>query len=292
VVFHNGEDGLIELPKLVDSLPEARFNLALLYMRQNNPTEAYHLIQKFRPISTADNILKANVLLSFGQLTNEAAILEEANTIFAEIGELDVVRDTVPGRQCLATSKFMTSEYDDVLKILQSIEKSVGETDEFNYNKAMTLALLSRWPEAERYFLRVKNQTFTKEIFYVSWLCRCHIRNRKPDHAWNLYLEATQTEDARTLLQIIATDCYQTGAYYYAMRAYDILAKYEGDATLREGMIASAVGVFKGIASKKESRDLLADVLAALGSEPEAASILKSIQNYIQTSGEFDDALF
>jgi intraflagellar transport protein 56 len=289
VVFHNGEDGFIELPRLVDLLPEARYNLALLYMRENNPTEAYHLLQKFQPIDTADNILKANVLLAFGQLTNEMSILDEANTIFVEIGDLDVVRDTVPGRQCLATTKFMTSQYDDVLKILQTIEKQAGDTDEFNYNKAMTLALLSRWAEAERYFLLVKNAHFTKEIFYASWLCRCYIKNRKPDHAWSLYLEATQTEDAKTLLQIIATDCYQTGAYYYAMRAYDVLAKFEGDATLREGMIASALGVFKGILSKKESRDLLPDVLAALGSEPDASNTLKSIQNYMQTSGEFDD---
>jgi intraflagellar transport protein 56 len=290
VVFQNGEGGFVELPRLVDVLPEARFNLALLHMRENSPTEAYQLLQKFVPIDTADNILKANVLLAFGQLTNEVSILEEARQIFSQYGDLEVVRDTVPGRQCLATSKFLTQEYNDVLKILQTIEKSVGETDEFNYNKAMTLALLSRWAEAERYFLLVKNTHFTKEIFYASWLCRCYIKNRKPDNAWSLYLEATQTEDAKTLLHVIATDCYQTGAYYYAMRAYDVLAKFEGDAILREGMIASAVGVFRGILSRKEPRDLLADVLSTLGSEPQAADTLKAIQNYIQTSGEFDDA--
>jgi intraflagellar transport protein 56 len=288
VVFHNGEDGFTELPKLVEALPEARFNLALLFLRDNNPTEAYRLLQKVQPMDTSENILKANVCLAFGQLTSETTILEEANAIFGEIGELEVVRDTVPGRQCLATTKFLTSDYDDVLKILHSIEKSAGDTDEFNYNKGMTLALLSRWAEAERYFLLVKNTHFTKEIFYASWLCRCYIKNRKPDHAWNLYLEATQTEDAKTLLQIIATDCYQGGAYYYAMRAYDVLAKYEGDPTLREGMIASAVGVFRGILSQKESRDLLPDVLAALASEPEAAKTLKTIQDYIQTSGDFE----
>jgi intraflagellar transport protein 56 len=180
------------------------------------------------------------------------------------------------------------AEYSDTLRILQTIEQQVGETNEFNYNKAMALALLSRWAEAERYFLLVKNSQYTKEIFFTSWLCRCYIKNKKPDSAWNLYLEATHAEDAKTLLQIIATDCYQSGAYFFAMRAYDVLAKFEGDSSLREGMIASAVGLFRGILSRKEPQERLDDVVNTLGSEPEAAQTLQTIQNYIQTSGEFE----
>jgi intraflagellar transport protein 56 len=140
--------------------------------------------------------------------------------------------------------------------------------------------------------LLVKNPQFTKEIFYTSWLCRCYIKNKKPDPAWNLYVEATQTEDAKTLLQVIATECYTAGSYFYAMRAYDLLSKFEGDASLRQGMIASAVGVFRGILSRKEPADHLSDVLATLGGEPEAAQTLQSIQHYIETSGEFDTSGF
>jgi intraflagellar transport protein 56 len=229
VVFHNGEDGFTVLPRLVGSLPEARFNLALLYMRDNNPTEAYNLLQRYQPLETTEVILRATVWLAYGQLTQEGALLAEANHTFADIGEMETIRDTVPGRQCLATTKFIMSEYNETLRILQSIEQQAGETDEFNYNKAMSLALLSRWAEAERYFLLVKNPQYTKEIFYTSWLCRCYIKNKKPANAWNLYVEATQTEDAKTLLQIIGPDCYASGAFYSAMRAYDVLAKSEGD---------------------------------------------------------------
>jgi intraflagellar transport protein 56 len=155
----------------------------------------------------------------------------------------------------------------------------------------MSLALLSRWAEAERYFLLVKNPQYTKEIFYTSWLCRCYIKNKKPSNAWNLYVEATQTEDAKTLLQIIGPDCYASNAFYYAMRAYDVLAKFEGDPVLREGMIASAVGVFRGILSRKEPRDRLSEVIAILGSEPEAAQTLQTIQNYLETSGELEQGV-
>ena len=288
VVFHNGDNGFTELPKLVNSFSEARFNLAVLYMRQNNPAEAYNLLQNFQPIDINENILKATVLLAYGQLTSDEPMLEEANAIFTDIGNMDVVKDTVPGRECLATKEFVIGSYDEALRVLQTIEEVIGETDEYNYNKGMALAVLSRWAEAERYFLMVKNPEYTKEIFYTSWLCRCYIKNKKPDSAWNLYAEATQTEDAKTLLQIIANDCYLAGNYYYAMRAYDVLAKFEGDATLREGMIASAVGVFRGILSRKESSDKLQEVLSTLASEPEAAQTLQTIQTYIESSGEFE----
>jgi intraflagellar transport protein 56 len=72
------------------------------------------------------------------------------------------------------------------------------------------------------------------------------------------------------------------------MRAYDVLSKFEGDVSLRDGMIASAVGVFRGILSRKESADRLHEVLTTLASEPEAAQTLQAIQNYIETSGDFD----
>ena len=288
VVFHNGEDGFTVLPQLVNSLPEARFNLAVLYMRENNAMEAFNLLQSFQPIDINESILKATVLLAYGQLNADAAMIEEANSIFADIGDMDVIRDTVPGRECLATSKFILGDYEESLRVLQTIEQGAGDLDEFNYNKAMALAALSRWAEAERYFLLVKNPQYTKELFYTSWLCRCYIKNKKPESAWNLYIEATQTEDAKTLLQIISTDCYESGAYYYAMRAYDVLSKFEGDAVSREGMIASAVGVFRGILSQKESADKLSEVLAALSSEPEAEATLNTIQEYIESSGEFD----
>jgi intraflagellar transport protein 56 len=288
VVFHGGEDGFTELPKLVGSLNEARYNLAVLYMRQSNSTEAYNLLQKFQAVDINDSILKATVWLAYAQVASDAGMMEEANQIFAEIGDMDVVRDTVPGRQCLATSKFILTEYEEALRVLQSVEQSIGETDEYNYNRGMALAALSRWAEAERHFLLVKNAQYTKEVFYTSWLCRCYIKNKKPDSAWNLYGEATQAEDAKTLLQIIAADGYAAGAYYYAMKAYDLLAKFEGDPALREGMIASAVAVFRGILSRKEPADRLGDVLAILSGEPEAAQTLQTIQHYIETSGEFE----
>lgn len=291
-IFHNGDDGFTKLPKLVGVIPEAKFNLAILYMRESNAIEAYNLLQDFTPLDITESLLKATVDLAYGQINADSTPIEEANQIFQEAGEMEVVRDTVPGRQALATSKFIQGEYDQTLKVLGTIEKVIGECDEFNYNKAMSLAALQRWPEAERYFLQVKNTAYTREIYYISWLCKCYIMNHKPESAWALYTESTSTEDAKTLLQIISSECFSQGQFYFAMKAYDVLAKFETDPTMKEGMIASAVGVFRTILSRKDTPDKLPEVLEVLSAEPDAAQVYQTIHQYIETSGEFDTGAY
>lgn len=285
VVFNNGTDGFTVLPGIVESLPEARFNLMVLYMRQSNSTEAYNLLQEFKPLDINELILRATVLLAYGQLSSDLSLLEEANNIFTQIGEMDVIKDTVPGRQCLATSKFLSGEYQEALRVLNTIEEHMEGVDEFYFNKGMALASLERWAEAERYFLLIQNTYYTTEIFYQSWLCRCYIKNKKPDSAWTIYSDCTKSEDAKILLQIIANDCFTGGYYYYSMKAYDVLSKFEGDDTMRDGMIASAIGVFRSVLSRKETPDKLYDVLSTLASEPAAEDTLTVIQNYIENNG-------
>ena len=287
-IFHDGEDGFKILPKLLGQIPEARYNLSILYLRESNAVEAYDLLQEFQPLDVTESILKASVDLAYGQVNADANCIEEANQIFSEVGDMDVVRDTIPGRQALATTKFIQGDYEATLKVLSSVEAHIGDTDEFNYNEGMALAALSRWAEAERHFLLVKNPAYLREIYYISWLCKCYIMNRKPEQAFALYAECTETEDAKTLLQILSTDCFTQGQYYYAMKAYDVLAKFELDPQMKEGMIASAIGVFRNILSRRESPDKLQEVLDCLASEPDAAQVYQTIQNYIETSGEFD----
>jgi hypothetical protein len=77
-------DGLTILPKLVHSLAEARHNLAVLYMRNNNPTEANVVLPDYQPIELHESILRATGLLALGQLSSEASRIEEANAIFSD----------------------------------------------------------------------------------------------------------------------------------------------------------------------------------------------------------------
>jgi intraflagellar transport protein 56 len=166
----------------------------------------------------------------------------------------------------------------------------VGDVDEFNYDKGMTLASLSKWAEAERYLLMVKNPAYKKEKFYITWLCRCFIKNKKPMAAWNLYLDATSTEDSKTLLRIIAADCYASEQYYYAMKAYDVLSKYETDPSFRDGLVASAVGVYRDVLTRKESSEKLKELISVLAQEPETKQVLDAIRQHALSSGELDDS--
>jgi intraflagellar transport protein 56 len=288
-IFQNGVDGFRILPKLVHVIPEARYNLAVLYLRDNNPVEANEILQDFQAIELNESILKASILLALGQANSEAPQIEEANSMFTEIINLEGVKDTVPGRECHASTKFIVGEYDAALKILQTIESFVDELDEYNYDKAMTLASLSKWQEAEKAFLMVKNPAYTKEIFYMRWLARCYIKNKKPEEAWNLYVDATSTEDSKTLLRVIAADYYNAGMFFYAMKSYDVLAKFEPEPQYRDGLIAAAVGVFRAILTKQETPDRLMDLMNALASEPSAGPVLERIQQYQVESGEYDD---
>jgi intraflagellar transport protein 56 len=287
-VFHDGVDGFTVLPKLVQALTEARYNLAVLYMRNNNPAEANEVIRDLQPVEQNESILKATVLLAIGQANVEASQIEQANTIFGEMGAIETVKDTVCGRECLASAKFIVGDYEDTLRVLQTIEEIVSDLDEFNYDKAMTLASLSKWSEAERYLLLVKNSSYTHELYYLSWLCRCYIKNKKPEAGWNLYVDARSTEDSKALLRIIASDCYLAGYYYYSMRAYDVLSKYEPDPTYKDGLVASCVGVFRAVLTKKETADKLSEVMNVLAGEPDAQQVLQAIQQYAFESGEFD----
>ncbi|KAI5549320.1 intraciliary transport [Trichomonas vaginalis G3] len=287
-IFHDGDDGFTFLPKLVGIIPQAQQNLAILYLRESNSTEAYNILQDFQPLDLSENLLKATVDFAYGQLTGDANLITSSNEVFKEYGNLDEIKDTIQGRQVLSTNKFIEQEWDAALKVLQSIEEYLKENDEFNYNKAMILAQLSRWAEAERFFLLVKNPAYLRELYYTSWLCMCYIMNRKPEKAWELYTQCTVAEDAKTLLQIISSECYTQGMFYFAMKAYSILAGYEMNEEMKQGMIASAVGVFRNILSRKEEPDKINEIYDCLMQEKDAEQVLQTIQNYVETSGEFD----
>jgi intraflagellar transport protein 56 len=284
-IFHNGDDGLRILPPLVHALPEARYNLAILHMRGNSPAEANEVLQDYEPAEAHEFFLRATVLLALGQVNDEALQIEEANSILLEIGELESVKDTVVGRQCLASTKFIIGQYDEALEVLRTVEEIMGDVDEFNYDLGMTFALLSKWQDAERHLLRVQNQQYKKEKYYLTWLCRCHIKNQKPAAAWNLYVEATTVDVSKALLAVISADCFVMAQYYYAMRAYDVLSKSERGQNYTDGLIASAVGVFRGVLTAKEPTSRLTEIMSILGQEPAAANVLQTIQRYALDSG-------
>jgi intraflagellar transport protein 56 len=66
VVFRSGENALQVLPPLIDVIPEARLNLVIYYLKNDEVNEAYNLIKDMECVQPKEYILKAVVHLVIG----------------------------------------------------------------------------------------------------------------------------------------------------------------------------------------------------------------------------------
>jgi len=74
VVFRGGEGALQVLPPLVDVIPEARLNLVIFYLKQDDIREAYNLIKDLEPSVPSEYNLKGVVNAAMGQETGSVRI--------------------------------------------------------------------------------------------------------------------------------------------------------------------------------------------------------------------------
>ena len=68
-MFRGGENALQVLPPLVDFIPEARLNLVIHYLKNDEVNEAYQLIKDMECVLPKEYILKAVVHAVIGQNT-------------------------------------------------------------------------------------------------------------------------------------------------------------------------------------------------------------------------------
>ena len=68
-MFRGGENALQVLPPLVDVIPEARLNLVIHYLKNDEVNEAYQLIKGMECVLPKEYILKAVVHAVIGQNT-------------------------------------------------------------------------------------------------------------------------------------------------------------------------------------------------------------------------------
>lgn len=67
VVFRGGENAQQVFPPLVDVIPEARLNLVIHYLKNDEPNEAYKLIKDMDCVIPKEYIIKAVVHTIMGQ---------------------------------------------------------------------------------------------------------------------------------------------------------------------------------------------------------------------------------
>ncbi|XP_028261002.1 intraflagellar transport protein 56 isoform X2 [Parambassis ranga] len=267
VVFRGGEGALQVLPPLIDVIPEARLNLVIYYLRQDDVQEAYNLIQDLVPTTPQEYILKGVVNAALGQEIGSRDHLKIAQQFFQLVGGSASECDTIPGRQCMASCFFLLRQFEDVLIYLNSVKAK---------------AALGNYKEAEELFLLVQSEKIKNDYVYLSWLARCYIMNQRGQLAWELYLKMGTSSDSFSLLQLIANDCYKMGQFYYAAKAFDALEKLDPGTNYWEGKIGACVGVFQMILANKESKETLKEVLTLLrnSGNPQVEYIIRPLRKW------------
>ncbi|XP_029706127.1 intraflagellar transport protein 56-like isoform X1 [Takifugu rubripes] len=282
VVFRGGEGALQVLPPLIDVIPEARLNLVIYYLRQDDVQEAYNLIRDVVPVTPQEYILLGVVNAALGQDIGSRDHLKTAQQFFQLVGGSASECDTIPGRQCMASCFFLLRQFEDVLIYLNSIKSYFYNDDAFNFNYAQAKAALGSYQEAEEFFLMIQSEKIKNDYVYLSWLARCYIMNQKAQLAWELYLKMGTSSDSFSLLHVIANDCFKMGQFYYAAKAFDALEKLDPDSDYWEGKRGACVGVFQLILANKESKETLKEVVLMLqnSGSPHAVYIIRILRKW------------
>uniref|UniRef100_A0A7N6B1B3 Intraflagellar transport protein 56 n=1 Tax=Anabas testudineus TaxID=64144 RepID=A0A7N6B1B3_ANATE len=279
VVFRGGEGALQVLPPLIDVIPEARLNLVIYYLRQDDVQEAFNLIQDLVP-TTPQVILSFNFYIKL--VFRSRDYLKIAQQFFQLVGGSASECDTIPGRQCMASCFFLLRQFEDVLIYLNSIKGYFYNDDTFNFNYAQAKAALGNYKEAEEVFLLIQSEKIKNDYVYLSWLARCYIMNQKGRLAWELYLKMGTSSDSFSLLQLIANDCYKMGQFYYAAKAFDALEKLDPGSNYWEGKRGACVGIFQLILANKESKETLKEVVPLLrnSGNPQVEYIIRALRKW------------
>uniref|UniRef100_A0A673HVD3 Intraflagellar transport protein 56 n=1 Tax=Sinocyclocheilus rhinocerous TaxID=307959 RepID=A0A673HVD3_9TELE len=282
VVFRGGDGALQVLPPLIDVISEARLNLVIYYLRQDDIQEAYKLIKDLEPTTPQEYILKGVVNAALGQDIGSRDHLKIAQQFFQLVGGSASECDTIPGRQCMASCFFLLKQFEDVLIYLNSVKSYFYNDDMFNFNYAQAKAALGNYREAEEVFLLIQNEKIKNDYVYLSWLARCYIMNQKARQAWELYLRLETSSDPFSLLQLIANDCYKMGQFYYAAKAFDALERLDQNPEYWEGKRGACVGIFQLILAGRESRETLKEVLPMLRStgNPQVEYIIRIMKKW------------
>ena len=182
VVFKNGEGALQVLVPLVDALPEARLNLVVYHLKNNDVMSAYNYMKDIEPSTPQEYILKGIVNACVGQEQESREHLKIAQQYFQLVGGSASECDTIPGRQCMASCFFLLKQYEDVMVYLNSVKGYMCNDDVFNYNLAQTKCALGEYTEAEEALLLIQNEKYKNEYTYSSHLVKCciyyYIKNR------------------------------------------------------------------------------------------------------------------
>ena len=127
VVFKDGHMAPQTLPSLLDMISEARPNLALFHLRDDDCEEAEALLDDFEPFTPSEFITKAVVKATVGNSQGDMKRIREAKSYFLTIGKSPTETDTLPGRQSMGSALFLEKKFDDANIYFSSIKDYMCE---------------------------------------------------------------------------------------------------------------------------------------------------------------------
>ena len=152
----------------VDVIPEARLNLVIYLLKQDDIAEAYSLIKDLEPTVPQEYILKGVVNAAIGQENGSREHLKIAQQYFQLVGGSASECDTIPGRQCMAACFFLLKQFDDVLLYLNSIKSYYYNDDTFNYNYGQAKASVGNYKGTLLLFIFVWVQLISRYLISIS----------------------------------------------------------------------------------------------------------------------------
>jgi intraflagellar transport protein 56 len=282
-VFDNDESSnsnkLKVFSSLIDVIPEAKLNLIIYYLRNEQTNQAYNLIKDIQPNNTIEYILKAVVHCMLGQQGDKnQEHIKKAQTYFQSIGASASECDTIEGRQCMASCFRLNGIYNDEIIYLESIEPYMKDDDDFNWNYGISLGACQKYKEAEQVLSRVKKEKYKNDNVYLSWIARCYIMNGKPELAWNLYISIENHLIAVYILNFIAHEFYRMGQFYFSYKAFLFLEKFSPSPENSSGKLSSAIGVFYQLIAGKIGSERLQEVIQYLAEGTQTEEVKKVIK--------------
>jgi len=89
---------------------------------------------------------------------NSREHIRTATQLFKIIGASTTERDTIPGRQCMASCFFLARQFEDVMVYFTSIKSFMANDDDFNWNHGIALAATKDFKAAEDAFNNVQSE--------------------------------------------------------------------------------------------------------------------------------------
>nr|CAG4640794.1 EOG090X04LA [Eulimnadia texana] len=262
VVFRQGEGALQILPKLVDSIPEARLNLVIYYMKQDDVNGASRLLEQIQPTLPNEYILKGIVNAVLAQETGIKEYMDIAQQYLQLVGSSSSECDTIPGRQCMASALFLQRQFEESHLYFNSIKSYFLNDDTFNYNFGQVLTYLGQYKEAESVLARVQSEKLRTELTFLSCLTRSLVMNHKAQQAWDLYKRLDTSAESLGVLHLLANDAYRTGQFLVAARSFELLWKFDPSPENSQARLAACAGHFQMIIAGRQPSDTLNELLA------------------------------